>query len=165
MNNNNFQQPGQAVFGNTPVQAAAAPAAGAQPKDTGPITITEAETGTAFFVHTGGNEQVKEKLKELGGIHNSHIRAYKFPARDMPRVIDELTKFGLGDVQRPVGLVDPRKVIEVTFDQKFQYPGDIAEAEAKLKELGMTKKAGRSNAWTGDLAKAGLFLKAFGISH
>lgn len=160
--NSNFLQaaPQGQVFG----QAAAPVAQQAAPAQTGQITITEADTGTAFFVHTGGNEEVKEKLKELGGTHNSHARAYRFPSRDMEKVVAALQQFGVSGVNKPVGLVDPRKVIEVTFEQKFQYPGDMAEAEAKLKELGLSKKGGRSNAWTGDLAKAGLFLQAFGIA-
>jgi len=129
----------------------------------GPIEVITSQTGTAFFVRTGGHEAVKECLKKLGGVHNSHMRGYKFPTRMMDEVITELERFGISGVQKPVGLVDPRKVIEVSFEQKFQYPGDVAEAELKLKELGLVKKSGRANAWTGDLSKAGPFLTAFGI--
>jgi hypothetical protein len=158
--NSNFAQPAtQAQLPSGPLPS------GTDSSHTGQITISEAETGTAFFVHTGGNEAVKDKLKDLGGTYNSHARAYRFPTRDMEKVIAGLQEFGIGGVNRPVGLVDPRKVIEVTFEQKFQYPGDMAEAEAKLRELGLVKKGGRSNAWTGDLPKAGLFLQAFGIGQ
>lgn len=123
------------------------------------ISIIEASSGASFFV-TGvkKNEALKDQLKKMGGHYNAHARGYNFPARDLDRVCKEL------GVSKSINLVDPRSIIEVEFTQKFQWKGDMAQAEAKLKEIGLTKKSGRNNSWSGDLSRAGVFLNAFGIA-
>jgi hypothetical protein len=156
----NFGNPGQTF----PQQQAPAPvlgghaAQGADHVEAETIQIVSSSTGTSFFVvGVQKNEPVKSLLKELGGHHNAHMRGYKFAARDIDKVRAALKLDG------GQGLIDPRKVIEVEFTQKFQWPGDMEQAEKKLIELGL-KKSGRANAWTGDLSRAGPFLAAFNFS-
>lgn len=127
------------------------------------IEITQSESGSVFFVHAGKNDALKKKLKEIGGVFNSHKRGYRFFTRDLEAVLSALKEFGITS-ERPLNLVDPRTLIEVTFTQQFQWGGDMKIAEERLTQIGLTKQGGRGNLWNGDLSKAGVFLQAFGIA-
>jgi|SRR5579885_1736345 len=142
-------QQAAAVQGQPPAAEDAAPSK---------LEIVLGDTGQCFFVIGAyGNADLKKKLKELGGHNNSHSKGYKFPARKMEEVC---TALGL---QPNVNLVDPRKVVTVTFEQKFQWPGDMALLEQKMKDIGLQKKK-KDNVYTGDLSKANAFLQVFNIS-
>jgi len=121
------------------------------------LEIVPSSTGQSFFVKGAyGNEIIKKKLKELGGHHNAHEKGWKFPTRKMAEVCAAL------GLEPNVDLVDPRKVVNVQFNQKFQWPGDMSILEQKMKEAGLEK--GKGNVYTGDLSKANTFLHLFNIS-
>ena len=103
-----------------------------------------------------GNKEAKQKLVELGGHYNEHMRGYRFNSRDLDKVRDAL------QLEGNIDLIDPRRVIQVEFTQKFQWDGDLAMAEQKLKGTGLVKKVGaKGNCWAGDLSKASEFLRVF----
>jgi len=122
------------------------------------LNIVGAESGTCFFV-TGvnGNEEIKTKLKGLGGYFNSHTKGYKFKSKDLEKVCQSL------GLEPNIVLTDPRKVINLEFIQKFKWPGDMSVAEQKLKEAGLTKKGGKGNTWQGDLSNIQAFFAAFNV--
>jgi hypothetical protein len=132
---------------------------------TGEISIIQAETGTAFFIRfTGtGYDDLKAKVKEIGGTYNGRVRAWKFPVSQQEEVNALLAEYGAA--HQSLHMVDPNKIITVEFTQRFQWPGDMAQAEERLKQLGMVRKAGPKQIWTADLSKATPFLNAFGISQ
>lgn len=127
-----------------------APVAGLQQ-----IQIEPSSSGASFFVlGATGNEEVKKMLKDLGGAYNSHKRGYLFQSRDHTKVCEALGQ------QPNFNLVDPRKQINVQFTGKYQWNGDMSQAEELLKSIGMTK-SGRGNDWTGDLTQVAQFNKIF----
>ncbi len=131
-----------------------------QENDNSPVQleIQATSSGASFFVlGVKGNDEIKKKLKEMGGKHNGHVRGWVFPSRKLADVCEAL------GLENNVDLVDPRKIITVHFVQKLQWPGEMSVAEAKMKELGMAKKTGKGNEFTGDLTQALAFLKAFNI--
>ena len=121
------------------------------------VRIVKAETGTCFFVMgIHGDEELKKIVRdELKGVYNHKKQGYKFPARDYDRVAQRLGLTITG------GLIDPAKLIEVTFTQKFQYNGDMVQAEQFLKSIGLTKQAKSANSWTGDVSVAPKFIQVF----
>lgn len=132
--------------------AAPAPAPVEEPQK---IEIEPTSSGASFFVKgVSGNEELKQKLKDIGGVYNTHSRGYLFKARDEAAVYQVL------GLVKNLTLSDPGKMIEVQFTQKFQWNGDMRVAEEQLKAIGMVK-AGRGNVWSGDLAKASVFAKTF----
>jgi hypothetical protein len=147
------------VFGQPAVAAPAAAVAQA-PVVEDKITIVEGDSKTCFFVcGLSKGSPLKKTIKAMGGIRNARVQGYKFPARDLDLVCSKL------GVEKNVNLVDPRQTIQLEFNQKVQWPGDMAEAEKRLTAVGLTKKAGNGNVWVGDLSQAGTFLQAFGISQ
>jgi hypothetical protein len=122
------------------------------------LEIVPSSTARSFFVKGAyGNDDLKKKLKELGGHHNAHEKGWKFPTRKMAEVCAAL------DLQPNVDLVDPRKVVVVEFTQQFQWPGDMSILEQKMKEVGLEKRS-KGNVYTGDLNKANAFLRVFNVS-
>ena len=147
---------GQIFASAAPVASATAPVA----YNLEHVRIESASSGAAFFVTgTSNNEPLKECLKKLGGAWNSRMKGYKFDP-DM-----------LGTVSKTIGLtsdislVDPRNTVVVHFTQSFQVAeGQMPSTEEGLKKLGLTKKQGGGNEWTGPLNLAGPFLQASSIT-
>lgn len=124
------------------------------------VRIEQSESNTCFFVMgTVKGSELRKKVMELGGARNQRVKGYKFPARDLERVCTAL------GCEKNVNLIDPRQTIQVEFTQKLQWSGDMAEAEARLSALGLTKKSGKTNVWVGDLAQAAQFSHAFGVTE
>jgi hypothetical protein len=151
------QQGGAPQYGQP--QAAVQPILGQAAAPKSEIRIVASDTGTAFFV-TGvhGNEDVKKVLKELGGAHNSHMGGYMFAGRHLKKVCEAL------GLQSNINVIDPAKLIHIEFTQTLQWPGNMADAEAMLKQCQLTKKSGGKNAWTGDLSKLRQFEQVFNIT-
>ncbi len=157
----------QAVAQPSALFANAAAASGALPAAAAPaaynlehVRIESASSGAAFFVTgTSNNEPLKECLKKLGGAWNSRMKGYKFD----PDMLGTVTKtIGLTS---DINLVDPRLTVVVHFTQSFQIKeGQMASTEEGLKNLGLNKKQGGANEWTGPLNLAGPFLQASQIT-
>lgn len=125
------------------------------------VRIESASSGASFFVTgTSNNEPLKECLKKLGGAWNSRMKGYKFDP-DMLGIVCKT--IGLTS---DISLVDPRNTVVVHFTQSFQVDeGKMAATEEGLKNLGLHKKQGGGNEWTGPLNLAGPFLQASSITQ
>jgi hypothetical protein len=124
------------------------------------VGIEEASSRAAFFVTgTSNNEPLKEALKKLGGAWNSRMKGYKFSADMLATVTKTI---GLAS---NINLLDPSHSVTVHFTQTFQVnDGQMPSTEEGLKKLGLKKKQGNGNEWTGNLSQAGPFLQASSIS-
>lgn len=125
------------------------------------VRIESASSGAAFFVTgTSNNEPLKECLKKLGGAWNSRMKGYKFD----PDMLGTVCKtIGLTS---DINLVDPRNTVIVHFTQSFQVAeGQMPSTEEGLKKLGLNKKQGGGNEWTGPLNLASPFLQASNITQ
>lgn len=150
-----------AAFAQVPVPVAPQVDGAAQvPVVEDKITIVEGDSKSCFFVcGISKGSPLRKKIKAMGGVRNARMQGYRFAARDLDAVCSAL------GVEKNVNLVDPRQTIQLEFNQKVQWPGDMAEAEKRLTAVGLTKKPGKGNVWTGDLSQAGTFLQAFGITR
>jgi hypothetical protein len=160
-----FQQPFGQPQGQPIQQQIAQPAApqngqhaeeGEDSNEPTKLEIIPSSTGESFFVvGASGNDELKKRIKSLGGHYNHRVRGWKFHVSKQTEVC---TALGMAS---NVDLVDPRKVVTVEFTQKLQWPGDMTVIEQKMKDLGLTKKAGKTNTYVGDLSKAPGFLQSF----
>lgn len=120
------------------------------------LEIIPTSTGESFVVvGASGNDEIKKKIKSLGGHYNHRMKGWVFNVSKQADVCRELGMVPNAD------LIDPSKVITVEFSQRVQWQGDMAVVEQKMKDLGLTKKSGKGNVYTGDLSKAPAFLKSF----
>lgn len=124
------------------------------------LRIEAGSSGACFFVlGVNGNEDVKKKLKDLGGCFNSRMRGYKFATKQIETVCKA---FDLEETN--IKLRDPRQMITIQLQSEVHWDNDMSVAEQKLKEIGLKKKSGKGNVWQGDLNKAEKFFAMFHTS-
>lgn len=151
-----FVPPGFQQGAVLPQQPAPQQAAVQEEQEPTKLEILPTSTGESFvLVGASGNDEIKKKIKALGGHYNGRMKGWIFPAGKQDVVCKELGMHSNTD------LIDPRKLITVEFSQRLQWPADMAVLEQKMKDLGLVKKSGKGNVYTGDLSKVAGFLKSF----
>lgn len=123
------------------------------------VTIESSSTGVSFIVRGVEDEEMKKKLREMGGHWNTRVRGYMVPANKLDQVC------GMVGLEKDIELTDPRKLITVQFTQSFKWSGEMTVAEQKLKQAGLQKKTGKGNVWTGDLTLVNNFFAQFAVTE
>ena len=126
------------------------------------LEIFEGSSHACFFV-TGvnGDESIKTILRDLNGHYNTRMKGWRFPRKNYEEVCKQL------NIKPTIKLSAPGKVITVTLQQKFQWPHDMSMANQKLKEIGLKKRTGKTNDWSGELTdvQVAKFFDVFNIKN